>query len=86
MKIVFCRWNSICEDGITNAINRLGYTLVPFDRMFESVDYDNNYLEALAELLQNNRDTYCVLSVNFQPIIARTCKVFRIPYISWTVD
>ena len=86
MKIVFCRWKSICEQGITNAINRLGYTLVPFDRMFESVDYDKNYLEALAKLLQNNRDTDCVFSVNFQPIIARTCKVFRIPYISWTVD
>ena len=86
MKIIFCRWKSICEDGITNAIKRLGYTLVPFDRNFESVDYDTDYLDALAKVIQDNPDADCVFSVNFQPIIARTCKVLKLPYISWTVD
>ncbi len=86
MKIIFCRWKSICEDGITNAIKRLGYTLVPFDRDFSSVDYDTDYLDALAKVIQENPDANCVFSVNFQPIIARTCKVFKLPYISWTVD
>ncbi len=86
MKIVFCRWNSICETGITNAIKRLGYTLITMDEPLGSVDYDTNYLQALAELLQKHRDADCVFSVNFQPIIARCCKVFKITYISWTVD
>lgn len=86
MKIVFCRWKSICEIGITNAFNRLGYTLVTMDRPFDSVDYDKEYLNALANLLQDNRDADCVFTVNFQPIVARCCKVFKIPYISWTVD
>lgn len=86
MKVIFCRWNSICEKGITNAFERLGVTLVTMDRPFESVDYDQNYLTALAELIQQNRDAVCVFTVNFQPIIARCCKVFKLPYLSWTVD
>ena len=86
MKVIFCRWNSICETGITNAFERLGVTLVTMDRPFESVDYDQNYLTALAEVIQQNRDAVCVFTVNFQPIIARCCKVFKLPYLSWTVD
>lgn len=86
MKIIYCRWGSICENGIGNAFDRLGHTVVTMNRPFESVDYDKGYLQALAELLQEHPDTACVFSVNFQPIIARCCKVFKKPYISWTVD
>lgn len=86
MKIIFCRWKSICESGITNAIKRLGYELITMDRPFSSVDYDKDYLMALAELIKANPDASCVLTVNFQPIVARTCKAFKLPYISWTVD
>lgn len=86
MKIIFCRWKSICEDGISNAIKRMGHTLVALDRPFTSVDYDKEYLQVLAKLIEANPDAACVLSVNFQPIVARVCKVFKIPYLSWTVD
>lgn len=86
MKIIFCRWKSICEDGITNALRRLGHTMIAMDRPFKDVDYDKGYLTELAQLIQNNPDTSCVLSVNFQPIVARVCKVFKLPYLSWTVD
>lgn len=86
MKVIFCRWKSICEIGITNALQRMNCTLVTMDRPFESVDYDSGYLQALAALIQANPDAVCVLTVNFQPIVARTCKVFKLPYFSWTVD
>lgn len=86
MKIIFCRWKSICETGITNAIERLGYELVTMNRPFSSVDYDTGYLKELAGLIQANPDADCVLTVNFQPIIARTCNAFHLPYLSWTVD
>lgn len=86
MKLLFCRWNSICETGITNAIKRLGYDLITFDKTPLSSDYDTDYLHELADLIKAAPDINCVFSVNFQPIIARGCKVFKIPYISWTVD
>ena len=86
MKIIFCKWGSICEKGIANAMQRLGITVITMDRKFESVDYDKGYLETLADLIQKNPDASCVFSVNFQPIVARCCKVFKLPYLSWTVD
>lgn len=86
MKILFCRWNSICETGITNAIKRLGYNLITFDKTPLSSDYDTDYLHELADIIKGAPDIDCVFSVNFQPIIARGCKVFKIPYLSWTVD
>ncbi len=86
MKIIYCRWGSICEDGIMNAFNRLKYDIVDFHRLFDSVDYDKAYLKDLADCIQANPGVDCVFSVNFQPIVARVCKVFKLPYISWTVD
>lgn len=86
MKVLFCRWNSICETGVTNAIKRLGYDLITFDKTPLSSDYDTDYLHELADIVGGAPDINCVFSINFQPIIARGCKVFKIPYISWTVD
>lgn len=86
MKIIFCRWKSICEVGIANAMKRIGCNVVTMNRAFESVDYDQGYLQELAALIQKNPDARCVFTVNFQPIIARVCKVFKLPYLSWTVD
>lgn len=86
MKIIFCRWKSICEVGIANALTRIGCDIVTMNRVFESVDYDQGYLQELATLIQKNPDAKCVFTVNFQPIIARVCKVFRLPYLSWIVD
>ncbi|MBQ8166674.1 MAG: glycosyltransferase [Lachnospiraceae bacterium] len=86
MNIIYCRWGSICEDGIMNAFKRLKHNIIDFHRLFDSVDYDKAYLKALADCIQANPGTDCVFSVNFQPIVARVCKVFKLPYISWTVD
>lgn len=86
MKIIYCRWGSICETGIMNAFKRIKHDIVDFHRLFDSVDYDKEYLTDLADCIQKHPDASCVFSVNFQPIVARCCKVFKIPYISWTVD
>lgn len=86
MKIIFCRWGSICETGLNNAMKRIGLQVVYMDRLFESVDYDTKYLQELVELYNQNRDISCIFTVNFQPIIARACKMINIPYVSWTVD
>lgn len=85
-KIIFCRWNSICEKGITRAMDRLGYQIIPLDRKFTSVDYDKEYLVKLSEIVSANRDAEMVFSVNFMPIIARVCNAYHIRYFSWIVD
>ncbi len=86
-RILFCKWNSICEEGITNGFQQLDQKVEVdfFIRNFESVDYDTGYLKELsAQLMQYHYD--CVFSVNFMPIISRVCNVMKIIYISWVVD
>lgn len=86
MKIIYCRWGSICEAGIMNAFKRLNITIADFNHKLGHVDYDKEYIKALADYIPRHPDAACVFSVNFQPVIARVCKVFKLPYISWTVD
>ena len=84
-RILFCKRGSICEDGIENAFKHLNYDVDYMTKKFESYDYDKSYLDALAARLENKKYV-CVFSVNFLPIVSRVCNVFKIPYISWTVD
>ncbi len=86
MKVIFLQWGSICEQGIMNAFRRIGVELVVMDRLFKDVDYDQEYLQALAKVIEGNPDAVCVFGVNFQPIVARCCKVYKLPYLSWIVD
>lgn len=86
MKVIFCRWKSICEKGLTNAMIRIGCNVVGLDKEIDDVDYDREYLKELSELILNNPDARCVFSVNFIPVIARVCSIHKLTYISWTVD
>ena len=78
MKVIFCKWKSICEKGITNAMKRLGISVVDFIHENESLDYDTAYAQKLIEVCHANPDTGFVFTVNFQPIVARTCKILNI--------
>lgn len=84
-RILFCKWTSICENGIDNGFQDAGYTIDYMTQLFESVDYDRKYLDNLSAKLQQQRYDY-VFSVNFIPIISRVCNVYKIPYVCWTVD
>lgn len=86
MKIILCRWESLCEPGLIKAIQKSGYELIIFDKIFNDGDYDKEYFTVLANLIQNTSDADCVMSINYTPIIARACKPFKIPYLSFTAD
>ena len=83
--ILFCMWTSICETGINNGFQQLGYDVNYIKQPFQGVDYDTKYLETLKnKLMQKKYD--CVFTVNFIPIVARVCNVFKTPYVCWTAD
>jgi spore maturation protein CgeB len=83
--ILFCKWTSICETGIDHGFQQLGHNIDYMTRLFDSVDYDKGYLNALAAQLQKKRYD-CVFTVNFIPIVSRVCNVMKVPYVCWTVD
>lgn len=86
MNILFCYWNSICEPGLTHAFTHLGHQVVPFQHPISNKDLDTQYLSALAAFLKQHPEVNCVFSINFIPLIAKVCTIYRIPYISYTVD
>lgn len=85
MNIIFCKWNSICEDAIDAALTQLNYNITRITQLLDSVDYDINYAETLSKAL-TKIPADCVLSVNFIPIIARVCSIHKVPYLCLIVD
>lgn len=85
MDIIFCKWTSICETGVDYGLQELGHHIIRITQLLDSVDYDMDYANLLSDTLKNNH-TDCVFSINFIPIIARICKIHRVPYICWIVD
>lgn len=86
MRILFCEWGSVCEVGIRTTIEQSEHKLIEFNEGCGNFDYDTEYMNKLSNFIQNSDRPDVVLSINFIPIISRLCKVYRIPYISWTVD
>lgn len=85
MKLIFCRWNSICETGITNSLEAMNLDVTYIDDTIVSFDYDKDYLKRLSDTLMSGTFD-AVLSVNFIPIISRVCNIFHIPYLCIVVD
>lgn len=86
MSVLFCQWGSIIESGITEAFRNLGYNVIPFDYPIKDRDLDTDYINRLAGTLLNTPDIDLIFSINYIPIISKTCKITRTHYISWTVD
>lgn len=86
MKILFCKWGSMCETGMMLALKKLGHTYIELSKQSEDMDYDKEYLQEISACIQSNADISCVMSANYIPIVARACKVFQLPYLSWTAD
>lgn len=85
MNIIFCKWTSICEDAIDTALVQLNCNITRITRLLDSVDYDTDYMSTLSQTLSST-PADCVLSVNFIPVIARVCNVYKIPYLCLIVD
>lgn len=86
MNILFCRWESMCEPGIINALKNTSNNLIIYNEKFEHVDYDTSYLKKLSDYIYTIEKPDCLFSVNYIPIISRLCNILKITYISWVVD
>lgn len=85
MRILFCQWDSICEEDMEQALRALQIDVLVWKHEISHVDYDTEYMNILIQRVLEESVDY-VFSVNFVPIIARACQILRVRYISWTVD
>lgn len=86
MNILFYRYNSICEPDMIEALQELGHSVdEERSEMTNKQVSPSEAIENVAELL-NGKAYDCVLSVNFYPVLAEICNIYRLRYLCWTVD
>lgn len=86
MKILFYRYGSICEPDIIEGFEELG---IEVSQITEEIANKNLVFGDSARIVSNyllDHPHDAVFSVNFFPIVSDVCNIFKIPYISWTVD
>lgn len=86
MKILVYRYGSICEPDVIQAFQSLGLTV-----MEETTEITNKRLSAadrlqLVEAALKTEQLLFVFSINFYPVIAEICHIYRVNYLCWTVD
>ena len=86
MKILFYRYNSICEPDILAAFRILGHEIIEEQtEMTDKSITSAQCVKLVSEKLMNDKFD-AVFSMNFYPALAEVCNIFRIPYICWIVD
>lgn len=86
MKILFYRYGSICEPDIIDAFCELGHEVAELSEEIHNKGLlpEESVKLVSDTLLSQNFD--CVFSINFFPMVSEVCNIFKIRYISWTVD
>ena len=86
MRFLFYRYGSICEPDMIAALEELGHEVHTIElEVTNKATTPKEALEAVqAELFA--RSYHAVISINYYPILSSVCNIFKIRYISWTVD
>lgn len=84
MKILFYRYNSICEPNIISCFQKFGLEVCELHFPSGNTSYSET-LETLSAELKRNTFLF-VFSINFFPFVSEICEIYKIPYVCWTVD
>lgn len=86
MKILFYRYNSICEPDIIQVFTRFGITVLTEEmEMTDKTITPKQCASRLTEWIMQHSFAF-VFSINFFPAISYTCNRFKVPYVCWSVD
>lgn len=86
MKVLFYRYNSICEPDIIAVFHEMGLTVDEYGIEMEKKDLapSDSVRQVSNHLLSHPADF--VFSINFFPFLSEVCNIFHIRYLSWIVD
>ena len=87
MRILFIKWDSLCQRDLTEEFMRRGWQVDFFD--FPRTTENTRLNEGLAEkiiykLAEGNYDF--TFSFNYFPVISIACNACKVKYVSWTFD
>ena len=93
MRILFYRYNSICEPDLLEAFSSCGLSVVQVTAEITDKSLTNTERINLLREHLDDRDSaglsepfLFVFSVNFFPAISDLCEIYQIPYVCWSVD
>ena len=86
MKVLFYRYGSVCEPDIIEAFKELGVAVVEETTEITKKNLIPSEVVSLVNLRLQKENVDFIFSVNFFPAISEVCRIYRIPYVSWTVD
>lgn len=87
MKILFYRYNSICEPDIISVFKRLGHEVDEItDEMTDKTLTPGQQVRIISAALTGSVRYDLVFSINFFPVVSEVCNIVRVPYVSWLVD
>lgn len=86
MNILFYRYGSICEPDILAGFRTLGHQVTEITEEIYNKQTDAKTCLTLVKnaLLSNTYDM--VFSINFYPVVAEVCNIFKTIYACWIVD
>lgn len=86
MKLLFYRYGSICESDIIEGFEELGLEVCEItNEIREKNLLPSDCVNLLSNYLLEHPVDF-VFSMNFFPIVADVCHIFKLPYLCWTVD
>lgn len=86
MNFLIYRYGSICEPDVIESLTTLGHTVNSIDIEMQNKQPDlTMVIQKLGDtLMQNHFDA--VFSINYYPLLASVCDIFKVRYLSLTVD
>ncbi len=86
MKILVYRYGSICEPDVIQAFQELGLTVLEETTEMTSKRLSSADRLQLVEPVLQTEQLLFVFSINFYPVLAEICHIYKTRYLCWTVD
>lgn len=86
MNILVYRYGSICEPDIINAFTQAGLNVIEESTEITDKRLTSTQRLQLVENMLKAHHPLFVFSINFYPVIAEICHIYKTPYLCWTVD
>lgn len=85
MKILFPHWKSFGVEDITEAFEKLGYTVIQYEHEPGNYRIDPKYKSRLKKYIRSERIDL-VFTSNYFPVVSDACNDAGIIYLSWCYD
>ena len=86
MEILFYRYGSICEPDIIDTFQKMGLTVLEETTEITQKALTNaERVQHVEKVLWEHQPLF-VFSINFYPVIAEICHIYKTLYLCWTVD